>query len=110
MRRSSVLSLRAEREVQVGSSDLHVTVVPSAGTSLAGLRHGVLSDSDKMQLCQSVFVGFRNYTEDDGAAVENTQAARLELLDASAVFYTIQGAVMEAQAEIFEGEDDAASD
>ena len=110
MRRSSILGLRKEREVQVGDSDLYVTVVPSAGTNIASLRHSMLGDGDKLQLVQTVFVGFKGYTEDDGTAIDNSQTARLELLDSSGVFYAIQAEVMTAQGDIFEGEGDAASE
>jgi hypothetical protein len=85
-------------------------VIPSAGTSIAGLRRGLLTDTDKLQLCQTVFVNFRNYVDENDAPVPNTLEARLELADVSAVFYAIQAKVLEVQNEIISGEGSAASD
>lgn len=111
MKRSSVLKLRGEQWVKVWEADeLELCVVPSAGTTMPGLRRSMLSEVDKLQICQSVFVNFRGYTDDDGKPVENTITARLELIDVSACFYSIQTRVVEVQNELAEGEADAGSD
>ena len=111
MRRSDVLKLREKRSVPVtGVDGLEVTVVPSAGTTLAGMTRDLLTDEQKAWLCRSVFVDFKGYTEDDGKAIPNTMKARLELIDCAAVFYTVQAEAIKAQAELVQGEADAASD
>ena len=112
MKRSDVKALREERQEDVeGIDGLSVVVVPSAGTDLvAAIEPGGLSESQKDSICRRVFVNFGGYTEDDGKAIPNSLAARRELIDVSAVFYTVQGAVQSGQLEVMQGEESADSD
>ncbi len=112
MKRSDVKTLREERRQDVeGIDGLAVVVVPSAGTDLvAAIEPGDLSDAQKDKICRRVFVNFEGYTEDDGNAIPNSLVARRELIDVSAVFYTIQGAVQSGHLEVMRGEGSADSD
>ena len=112
MKRSDVLQLREERWEPVDNVDgLEVCVVPSAGTDLVRLTDpGTLSEGQKDTICRRVFVDFRGYTEDDGGPIKNTLAARRELIDVSAVLYSVVGTVMDGQLEATQGEESADSD
>ena len=113
MRRSTVLALRNEKWLPISEvlddsgeriCDLEVCVIPSAGTTMPGIRQGALDERQKLAICASVFTNFRNYEDDDGKPIPNSLEARLELLEMSAVFYAVQAHVLEAQGAVIQGE------
>ncbi len=113
MKRSDVLRLREERWGEVGQvkPPMRVCVVPSAGTDMVSVvEFASVSDQQKDRICQRVFVNFDTYEDEDGKAIPNSLAARRELIDISAVFFTVQELVLTGQLEVVQGEESADSD
>jgi len=110
MKRSKVLALRDPVWVPVEGTDLEVMVVPSAAAELGSVFFSPTEESSIRRVCTRVFTDFRNYTEDDGTAIPNSLAARIELFSVSRVRNAITTKCAEMQDEAVQGEGDGGSD
>ncbi len=102
MKRGTVLKLRERSWHDVEGTDLEVCLVPGGVVDFAG--------SSDRTICRDFFVEFKNYTEDDGVAIENTLSNRIELLNVPHVNLSLRLLWLTSNEEVMQGEDSAVSD
>ncbi len=102
MKRGSVLELRKEKWETIDGLDLEVCVVPGGIVDF-------VNQSDRLA-CTRFFVGFKNYTEEDGKAIEDNLANRMELFAVPYVQVQLKNIWARLNDEILLGEGSGASD
>ena len=111
MKRSSALALQEPRWIDVADSDLQLQIIPSASAETAPLLFSATDEKVIRRICRKLFVGFRNYFEDDGVTpVDNSLASRVELFNVGPVRSAIASECDRLNSEAVQGEGNAGSD
>ncbi len=113
MLRSQINKLKETQWVKIEGSDLEVCITPIGAPTIGKL---FLNPSDEVvirEICESVFVDFRNYHDDTNGerhAIPNSIDARVELYQIVPIRQAIHEATNNAQREAIEGNVSGGSD
>lgn len=111
MKRSSLLGLREPRWISVdGDPDLQIKIIPSAAAETSALLFAPTDERVIRRICTKLFVDFQGYFEDNGEAIQNSLAARVELYGWGPVARAIANECDKLMNEVAQGEGSAGSD
>ena len=104
MKRGSLAVLAEAKWVPLETIDLEIELIPGGMPDFMTARQLGLGAALDRQVCSNAFVGFRNYTEDDGTEIKNSLQARMELYRAPGIRMLINNALDNLNTEAILGE------